>query len=217
MIRDPRSVRPHRARPSFAAPRLPGSARTAPTLPILSSILTLIFSLPLAAQAPPPGADAVAAKRAAIEKVAFLAGEWEGGGYFEYSPGKQQRFQGMERVETRLGGQILLFEGRHLAAEGERKGEVVHEAFAVLSWDDRAKSYRFRTYTSEGRGGEFDGRVEGGAFVWTLPNPEGRTRYTLKLDPQGRWFETGESSSDGKSWKKFFEMTLTKRGAAPKP
>jgi hypothetical protein len=174
-------------------------------------------ALPLRAQTPPPAADPGGAKRAAIDKVSFLAGEWEGGGYFEYSPGKQERFQGVERVEPRLGGQILLFEGRHLAAEGARKGEVVHEAFAVLSWDDKAKTYRFRTYTSEGRGGEFDGKAEDGAFVWAIQSPERQTRYTLKLDPQGRWFETGESSADGKTWRKFFEMTLTKKGGSPKP
>jgi hypothetical protein len=186
----------------------------------LAALASLLTALPLAAQAPPPGADSGTAKRAAIEKVSFLAGEWEGTGYFEYGPGKQQRFEGVERVEPRLGGQILVFEGRHTAAEGARKGEVVHEAYAVLSWDDKARSYRFRTYTSEGRGGEFEGRVEDGAFVWTTQAPDRQTRYTLKLDPQGRWFETGESTfggPDGKSWKKFFEMTLTKRGTAPKP
>lgn len=49
-----------------------------------------------------------------------------------------------------------------------------------------------------------------GAFVWGMETPMGKMRYTIRLDAQGRWHETGEGSRDGQAWTQFFEMTLTK-------
>jgi hypothetical protein len=40
--------------------------------------------------------------------------------------------------------------------------------------------------------------------------PGRSVRYTIRLDENGRWFEIGETSSDGSEWRKFFEMTLTR-------
>jgi hypothetical protein len=32
--------------------------------------------------------------------------------------------------------------------------------------------------------------------------------YSITIDDQGVWNEVGESSTDGATWRKFFEMTL---------
>lgn len=50
--------------------------------------------------------------------------------------------------------------------------------------------------------------VEGG-FQWAFQGPQGISiRYTVKLTEKGEWFERGEMSQDGKSWRQFHEMTL---------
>jgi hypothetical protein len=47
------------------------------------------------------------------------------------------------------------------------------------------------------------------SLIWSFRDPRaGQIRFTIKLDEQGRWFEIGEISMDGKGWHKFFEMTL---------
>lgn len=39
----------------------------------------------------------------------------------------------------------------------------------------------------------------------------GEMRYTIKLDAVGQWVEIGEISADGREWRKFFEMSLTRQ------
>ena len=53
-----------------------------------------------------------------------------------------------------------------------------------------------------------------GELTWgmTIAN-FGEVRYTIRLDAEGCWLETGEVTQNGKS-RRFFEMTL-KRAAAP--
>ncbi len=45
-------------------------------------------------------------------------------------------------------------------------------------------------------------------FVWGFETPRGMMRYTITLDAQGRWSESGERSADGQTWQPFFAMTL---------
>ncbi len=53
--------------------------------------------------------------------------------------------------------------------------------------------------------------MKDGAFVWSMTHPQaGRVRYTIRVDA-GRWHEVGESSRDGISWSRFFEMGLARK------
>ena len=52
-------------------------------------------------------------------------------------------------------------------------------------------------------------RMTNDGFQWTLPKTRmGAIRYTLHHTAAGAWHEIGETSTDGKTWRKFFEMTL---------
>jgi hypothetical protein len=67
------------------------------------------------------------------------------------------------------------------------------------------------TALSQGRTGYHPGRIEDGKFVWMLePHGTGPAlRFTIQLEPPGRWHEVGEISFDGgKKWFKSLEMTL---------
>jgi hypothetical protein len=91
----------------------------------------------------------------------------------------------------------------------DAKESVVHTAFAVLSYDEKANKYRFQAFTGSGNYAESEAKLGDKSLEWGLRTPQGgEIRYTIKLNPKGQWFEIGEFSRDGKEWQKFFEMTL---------
>ena len=154
------------------------------------------------------------AQRSAMKKLNFLVGEWKGEGWMEFVPDQRRTFKGTEIVQTKLDGLLLTIEGLHRGQLGGKGEEVVvHNAFALVSYDDKAKRYRFQGFTARGNHEDTEGKVTEGQLVWGMKIPQfGDVRYTIKLDDKGRWFEIGEVSQDGKAWRKFFEMTLERVG-----
>jgi hypothetical protein len=147
----------------------------------------------------------------AMKELDFLVGRWQGGGWMEFVPGQRHEFQGTETVQKKLGGVGLLIEGLHTTVPAaDRPAVPVHEALAVVTFDEQARSYRFDSHVANGRHALAEMTVQDGVAIWTMKNPMGQMRYTIRLDDQGRWFEIGEMSRDGQSWRKFFEMTLAK-------
>lgn len=148
-----------------------------------------------------------------MKKVDFLVGDWEGEATVQMGPGKPQRIRQTETVRSKLGGKVLLIEGlgKRLNEDGTL-GEVVHDALAVVSWEDAKKAHRFSGYTAQYGSMETTLDVrEGPVAVWMMDVPSGKTRYTITLTEKGEWHEVGEFSRDGSKWMKFFEMTLTKK------
>ena len=85
----------------------------------------------------------------------------------------------------------------------------MHNAFALVSYDDKAKQYRFQAFTGRGQSGDAEAKVAEKQLVWGMKVPQyGEVRYTTKLDDNGRWFEIGEVSQDGTTWRQFFEMSM---------
>ena len=154
------------------------------------------------------------AQKEAMKKLEFLIGDWQGEGWVEFAPGQRRTFKGTETVRTKVDGLLLTIEGLHRGQLGGQGADVViHNAFALLSYDDKAKRYRFQGFTARGNHEDTEAKVTGAQLVWAMKIPQfGDVRYTIKLDDQGRWFEVGEVAPDGKDWRKFFEMVLT-RGA----
>ena len=161
---------------------------------------------------PSPGQPptAPAAQRDAMAKLDFLIGQWKGEGWMEFAPDQRRTFNGIETVQSKLDGLLLAIEGLHRAGAGDKGQQiVVHSAFTVMSYDDKAKRYRFQAFTGRGTYEDAEAKVSDGQLVWGMKIPQfGDVRYTIKRDEKGRWFEVGEVSQDGKEWRKFFEMTL---------
>jgi hypothetical protein len=171
-------------------------------------LFSILFLL-AAAVSSPGQQPAPAAQRDAMKKLDFLVGEWKGEGWMEFAPGQRRTFQGTEVVRPKLDGLLLVIEGLHRGRVGEKEEAVVHTAFGVVSYDDRAKRYRFQAFTGRGNYEDAEPKVSDGQLAWGMKVPGfGEVRYTMKLDDKGRWFEVGEVSQDGKEWRKFFEMTL---------
>ena len=172
-------------------------------IPVLT-FLTLMVLAPCGARPdaaePPAAADP---GLAAMLALPALPGRWEGGGWIRQGPGEPQRFVGEETVEARLDGRVILVEGRHWTPD---RSQVVHHAFAVLAWDDATQGYRFRTHLATGRGGDYAAFLENGALVWEMPSPNGRVRFTIRIEGD-RWHEIGTIEREGKP-QQFFEMEL---------
>jgi hypothetical protein len=179
----------------------------------LSWTLAFLFALG-AGSSPGQPPTAPAAQREAMKKLDFLVGRWKGEGWMEFAPGQRRTFKGTEVVERKLDGLLLAIEGLHRGQVGAKKEEVVvHHAFALVSYDAKAKRYRFQAFTSRGNYEDAEAKVSKGRLVWGMKVPKfGEVRYTIKRDDKGRWFEVGEVAPEGKKWRTFFEMTLKRVG-----
>ena len=158
-----------------------------------------------------------AAIAAEMKKLDFMVGEWRGGGWIQMGPSKQE-FQSSETVERRLGGVLLLIEGRHHDKADSKR--LVHHAMGAVSYNLRSKEFEFRAYTAAGQALTAPARTRDNGLEWsfTPPGSDVNIRYFIRLDEKGQWLETGEMSRDGKEWRQFFEMRLTRqqsRAAAP--
>lgn len=171
--------------------------------------MKLLFAAPLLvlsllAAAPPPAGP--------MQPLAFLIGRWRGSGYVEFVPGQRHTFEETERIEPKLNGMLLLIEGRGTSSAGPGRRMVTHDALTVVSYDPAAGNFHWRAYNAAGPHLEFvdtHATIKDGVVRWGYSaGPMGQVRFTFRLDRQGRWVERGEMSHDGKTWRRFFAMTL---------
>ncbi|MCI0488674.1 MAG: DUF1579 domain-containing protein [Blastocatellia bacterium] len=175
---------------------------------IMRSIVALLLlcSLHTSLQAQAPAS----AQKEEMKKLNFLVGDWKGEGWTMTPDGKRHTFTQTEKIQTKLGGFVLLIEGEGKGKlPGTDEEATLFEALAVVSYDEGKSRYRFVSHTSEGRFVEAEAKLIEGGLEWGFAIPQGgRIRFTLKLTDKGEWFEIGEFSRDEKNWLKFHEMTL---------
>lgn len=170
----------------------------------LAFLLLLALSPALAARAQ-TSSPAIAVRIGEMKKLDYMVGQWKGTGWRE-DPKGRETFAGTETIQSKLGGLALLVEGNFK----NKEGAVVHETLAVISYDEKAKNYDFRTYLANGTVGSHVLKIIEGGWQWGFQFPQGEVRFTFKLTDKGDWFEVGEFSMDGKTWRKFLEMNLQK-------
>ena len=156
---------------------------------VAAFVLISVLSIMVSAQTP------VSIQKEAMKKLDFLVGQWTGEGWVKQRDGERRTFSSAETIQSKLDGLVLLIEGTHTG----------FEALALVSYDKTAKQYRWRSFTSDGRGGDVEAKLIGERTLqW---GREGRFRYTIKISEGGLWNEVGESSQDGgETWVQFFEM-----------
>ena len=140
-----------------------------------------------------------------MKKLEPMAGRWEGSGWMQQGP-KRTTFTGSELVQSKLGGRILLVEGKFVDPDGR----VIHETLAVLS--SKASKFDFQTHLGTGMSGIHEFRVGQNGYEWGFQTSAGTIRYLISVKDDV-WFEVGEFSRDGKTWIKFFEMSLKRANA----
>ncbi len=169
--------------------------------------LILVLLAALAATA--AGADSLTREQA-MARLDFLVGDWSGGGWILGRDGQRHEFETREIIRRKLRGTTLLVEGLH----------TDFEALAIVTWDEAAQQYRWRSYTSRGPGVETELRLVGERQLEWQPNP--RMRYRISISEDGVWQETGEATrDDGTTWTQFFGMTVRREpsvaAALPQP
>jgi hypothetical protein len=167
------------------------------------ALLLAAFAGTAAAQQP------AAPDHAEMKRLSFLVGEWKGEGWKELAPGQRSSSGIHEKVEVKLGGAVLAVEGRGTNPGPNGTEITVHHAFATIGWDARAKVYRMRSHLSTGQSVDAEASFVDEGFQWRFEFPGyGKTRYTVKLNERGEWYEYGEHSTDGTTWRRIHEMTL---------
>ena len=146
------------------------------------------------------------------EETGSLGWGVEGVGLGSSGRGERQEFTIVETVRRKVGGSVFLVEGRGTKKADKKEEVVVHEALTVVSYDGKAKRYRWQSHDLRGQALEVEPKLVDGGIEWGFRSEEGgvTVRFTIQFDAQ-RWHEVGEASTDAKTWNKFLEMTLERQ------
>ena len=149
-----------------------------------------------------------------MKKLDFIVGQWKGEGWIEFGQGGRRTFTINESVQRKVEGMVLLIEGLGTGRMAGKTEEVpVHKAFAIVDYDEKSKAFRFRAYRAGTGAIDSQPQVGENSLIWGFHDARGgEIKFTIKLNEKGQWFEIGEYSSDGKTWRKFMEMTLNRVG-----
>lgn len=165
---------------------------------------SLLVAAPAGAQVQQPAGSP--AQREHVGALDFLDGEWRGTATTTM-PGHTTVLTQTERVGPLLGGSVKLIEGRGYAADGSTQ----FNAFAVLSWDERAGKYLFRSYAN-GYTGEYPFELTENGFRWEMPaGPNAMIKYVAVVE-NGTWHEVGDYVAEGQPPRRFIELRLTRVG-----
>lgn len=178
------------------------------------SIVTLLFLCCGTVQAEAPAPPA--AQRDAMQKIAFLVGEWRGSGWEEFVPGQRSTSSGTMSTQTKLGGLVLYSERRVTATvPGRDEDVVVHEGVMLLSYDTEKQQYRIQAHIASGDAIDASGEFTERGLVWefNFPTPGGEVQMRVvstATGPDG-WQEIGEVSQDGATWRQVSETSYRRR------
>ncbi|MCK6692733.1 MAG: hypothetical protein L6Q97_11600 [Thermoanaerobaculia bacterium] len=172
------------------------------------TILAGLFSLCLGSFFAQPGLQPGAAVRDAMQKVQFLEGRWQGAGWIQMGP-QRHEFIVSETGVFKANGGVLMLEG--VGRDAADTSVIIHQALGFISWDQQNGKYLMRAFRADGNHVDADFHVaDDGSILWGFTHPmAGQIRYTIRLD-NGQWVESGEMSRDGKSWRPFLEMRLSR-------
>lgn len=168
------------------------------------AVIAVSSAAPAFAQAQQPAGSPVQRER--VGALDFMNGEWRGTATTTM-PGHTTVLTQTERVGPLLGGSVKLVEGRGYAADGSTQ----FNAFAVLSWDERAGKYLFRSYAN-GYTGEYPFELTENGFRWEMPaGPNAMIKYVAVVQ-NGTWHEVGDYVAEGQPPRRFIELRLTRVG-----
>lgn len=133
-------------------------------------------------------------------------GSWTGSGWSVSAAGTRTEFALEEQVQRKVGGTVLLLDGRGTTADGT----VTHDGLVVLSHDGKAGVYRWSGYEVGRAAVDAEVNLLDGGLEWSIPAGGATVRITIHID-SARWHEVGEVSTDGTTWTRFMEVNLTRR------
>lgn len=144
-------------------------------------------------------------KLEAMKQLEFMVGQWSGTGWRMDHQGQKQTFNQTENIQWKLDRAIMMIEG-----QGKKDDTVVHDALAIVSYNETEANYNFRSYLATGREGSYTATLEDNqTFIWTIDAPGVTIRYTIQIKDD-HWHEIGEMKR-GEQWFLFFEMDLKRK------
>lgn len=148
-----------------------------------------------------------------MQRFDLWVGQWRGSGWSVDPAGRRTEFDQVEEVQSRVGGAVLLIEGRSTSKADSMV--VTHDGLVVVSFDEQTGKYLWRGHELGRRPMEAEVEVMGGGLRWTLGVPQSKAavRFTIQFD-HSQWHEIGEVSPDGLRWSRFMEMKLQRVTAA---
>ena len=171
------------------------------------ALAAALLTAPVGAHAQMPASpNGSEAQRAAMDRLAFMDGEWRGQATV-HGPAGPMTLTQTERVGSMLGGSIKVIEGRGYAADGSTQ----FNAMAMVSWDARAGRYGFRSY-AQGFSGDYVFEATDDGFRWETPaGPNAKMQYVAVVR-DGTWHEVGTYVAEGQPPRQTIEMRLTRVG-----
>jgi len=163
----------------------------------------LVVSLSLAAAAQQPASNSANIQREAMHKLAFLTGRWSGPVTITRDPGEPLHLTQSEDVRYKLGGLLLLVEGKSTSADGKAE----FSALATVSFDDATRTYRIRAY-NDGHYLDTELSVLPDGFSWGFPAGPGRIVNTMHLTAKGEWQEVTDFTTGSAPPRRSVEMLL---------
>jgi hypothetical protein len=140
------------------------------------------FGISAVAQAPSNDANL---QREAMQKLTFLTGHWSGPVTIVRGPGEPLKLTQSENIQFKLGGLVLLIEGKSTGADGKAQ----FEALATVAFDTASQAYRLRAY-HDGNYLDAPLTVNADGFSWEYMSGPAKVANTMRLTAKGEWQET---------------------------
>ncbi len=173
-------------------------------LAVFAAII-LLTALPCTMRAQ-QNSDQMTAERAAMQKLAFLAGHWSGPITVTTESGTMLHLSQSEHVQFKLDGLVMLIEGKSTTADGK----VMFSALATVAYDEATQSYHIRAY-SEGRYIDTELSVMPEGFSWGFPAGPAQVMNTMHLASNGQWKESTSVTFGQRPAMQTVSMLLTRQ------
>jgi hypothetical protein len=149
------------------------------------------------------------AQRAAMKKLAFLAGKWVGEARLLRGPGEPVVLAQTEEARFKLDGLVLEIEG---VGRSKLNNKAVLQALGIISFDDETGTYCMRAF-NDGRFLESDVKLleDGKSLTWGFALGTIRTSSLLRINDKGEWTELAEITIDSQPPKKLLELTVKRQ------
>jgi hypothetical protein len=168
---------------------------------LLLAAFMIAFNLTLVAQQPAP--NIVEVQREALRKLSFLSGHWSGPVTIIRGPNEPLHLTQTEDVEYKLGGLVLLIEGKSTSADGK----TLFSALATVAYDDASHAYRFRAY-HDGRYLDTELSVPANGFSWSFTAGPAHIVNSMHLTAKREWDEVTEVTVGSNPPHRSVEMML---------
>jgi len=150
------------------------------------------------------------AQRAAMKKLGFLVGTWNGEARLLRGPGEWMDLHQSEEAQYKLDGLILVIEGVGRTKSDEQS---VLQALGVISFDDETETYRIRAF-NDGRFLESEVTLLGQdkAISWGFALGQTTTQSVLRINESGEWTELTEIKIGSEPSKTLLELRVRRVG-----